>query len=150
MCEKTRIMFDSNIFDKLGDNIHLLAKRDDIDFCVTSLQIEEILSIPDKKRDVRLSTGMALCELRPKIVPTPFTFDYINFRHFTFASEPNYWKLLKESRSNRNDALIAATAIRENCFLITDDTNLLKRMKKISAMAMTYSEFYSKFLQPNQ
>ena len=133
---KTKIMFDTNAYDKLQNNIptlkHTLQKYD---FYVSSIQITEILAIPDEKKDIRNNNLRNLIELRPTLVPTPFTFDHLNFSSFSFSPEPSYWHILKESKANRNDALIAATAIHEDCRLVTDDKDLLRRMKLLEKPA---------------
>lgn len=142
---KTKVMFDTNAFDKIQSNISCIRQnRDKYDFYITSIQIKELLAIPESKRDLRERNITNIIELRPTLIPIPFSWDYIDFTNFSFSVEPSYWAVLKGSKSNRNDALIAATAIHEDCLLVTEDIELLKRMEKLNKPAITFDEFISK------
>ena len=48
--------------------------------------------------------------------------------------------ILKTTRSNINDALIASSAISHEYILVTDDNELRRKMKKNNYEVMTYSE----------
>ena len=139
---KTKVMFDTNAFDLLQKsmvNLQQLSKK--YSFYISRIQIEEIAAIPDTKKDVREKNVVSIIELHPTLIPTPFSWDAIDFSHFSFQREGSYWKILKETKANLNDALIAATAIHEDCTLITEDTELLRKMRALNKPAMTFSEF---------
>ena len=141
-------MFDSNVFDLVKEDIPLLRKwNTEIEVYVTSVQIEELKSIPDAKKAVREMNLMALEQLSPECLATIFTFDRIDFSYFSFQSNVSYGKILKESKSNINDAIIGATAIHEGCILITNDTELFKKVNKAKAgSAMNYTDFCATYL----
>ena len=143
---KKKIMFDTNAFDKVQENNSEIRKKTDkYDYYITAIQIQEILAIPENKKDIRDQNLFNIIELRPTLVPTPFTWDYFDFSQFSFSVEPAYWKVLKDAKSNRNDALIAATAIQEGCILVTNDTELLRKMKMLDKSAITFDTFISDY-----
>ena len=140
-------MFDTNAYDKACENIALIKRsKRKCEFYITGIQIKEVASIPDSKKEKRESLLLSIVDLRPRIVPTPFTFDYISFSHFSFNSCPEYYRILKESKVNRNDALIAATAIYEDCTLVTDDKELIKKMNQMRKDVVTFGEFMQRFV----
>ena len=143
-----KVMFDTNAFDKACADSWLIKRHlDKFSIFVTSVQIEELSNIPDERKTVRLDNFLTLCDLRPCLIPTVFTFDRIDFAHFSFETEPLYDYLIKENKSNLHDALIGATAYHEGCILITDDKDLSKRMKQADdSMVMSYEEFKANFL----
>lgn len=137
-----KVMFDTNAFDKAINNIALISKHlDTISIYITDVQIIEIANIPDSKKAKRSQIFSCLCSIRPILIPHPFTFDRLDFGHFSFQIEPKYRDILKETGSNKNDALIAATAIHEGCTLVTNDDELTKRVLSVSEKVMTFEDF---------
>lgn len=140
--EKIRIMFDTNAFDKIKSDVPLLKNATEkYEFYITSIQIEELAAIPDDKKNIRISNLKNLCQIRPIVVPTPFTFDHVDFGCFTFHSEPKYSQFLNENKSNMNDALIAAAATYEKCILVTDDKWITHKMELAKENVMSYQNF---------
>lgn len=137
-----KVMFDANAFDNAINCVHAIKEHlDTIDVFVTDIQIEEIASIPDAKIEKRIAVFDCLCDLRPKLIPHVFTFDRINFNHFSFVTEPKYMEILKKSGKNQNDALIAATAISEGCILVTDDKEMAKLTRDAGGEVISFKEF---------
>ena len=142
-----KIMFDTNAYDKARKNISLIRRgKKQCEYYITEIQIKEVASIPDNKKEERKSDLLSIVELRPRIVPIPFSFDYISFAHFSFNVCPDYWHILKKSKANRNDALIAATAIYEGCTLVTDDKELIKKMVRLGKDVVTFDEFLQRYI----
>ena len=140
-------MFDSNSFDKMNKDIHIIKKtKNEIEYYVTGIQVNELARIPDKKEKTRINNFMNLCEINAKLVATPFTFDYIDFRQLSFNISNAYDELLNQNKSNKNDALIGATAIIEQCLLVTDDKRLQDKMKKLGYEAISYDEFIEQYV----
>ena len=134
-------MFDTNAFDKAIGNVPYIKKYlDRIEIFITTIQIKEIANIPDCKKKTRIDDFLCLAELRPKLIPCIFTFDHFDFAHPSFKAEPSYWKILKENKGNQNDALIAATSIHEGCILITNDSELKKKVQSASGRAKSFEE----------
>lgn len=142
------VMFDTNAFDQASVDIHMFkSKQQTFTIYITSVQVEELAKIPDSRKKIRIENLQTLCSLRPMLIPTVFSFDKLNFNFFSFKTEPAYAKVIKQSKGNINDALIAATAIHENCLLVTDDIELSKRIKAVPYDAvMTYQEFKDTYL----
>ena len=136
-----RIMLDSNIFDEVAKNKSIFktaVEHGIVDFYVTSIQIEEIASIPDTKKEKRICIFQSFTELRPRIVPTPFSFSRIDFANVSFEPGPDFSFIPNGSEKDR---LIAETAIHEKCTFVTNDDRLVKRIKKRGYPAMRYDEF---------
>ena len=135
-------MFDTNAFDNLYEaKLNYEQIRDKYEVYITTIQKAEMLNIPDSKKEKREKLLAIISLLSAKTVPTPFTWNHIDFSHLSFSSEPSYWTILKQTKSNKHDALIAATAVHNGCILVTDDTDLLKRMKRINRPVFTFAEF---------
>lgn len=143
---KLKVMFDTNAFDKAIENVSFIKKHlDRISIYITPIQVEELANIPDVKWDARKAAFLCLAELRPLIVPCIFTFDHVDFSHFSFQMEPSYWEILKDNKGNLNDALIAATSIHEKCVLITNDIELAKRVHSVSGGVKSFEDFMGLF-----
>lgn len=146
--EKTKIMFDSNAFDRMNNDILRIKNSVHIcDYYVTSVQVRELCEINDSKKEKRTSNIMNLCEIRAKLVCTPFTFDYIDFGHLNFEGSQIYPKLLKQNKSNVKDALIGATAAEEGCILVTEDVELRNKMLNANQKVLSYDEFIEKYIE---
>ena len=140
-----RIMFDTNAFDELyKTSPDFECIRKEYEIYITTIQEAEILNIPDSMKDKRAQILAIISQLGAKIVPTPFTWDHIDFSMFSFSSEPSYWTILKHTKGNKQDALIAATAIHNGCILITEDKDLLRRMKRINEPAFSFVQFINR------
>ena len=146
--EKIRIMLDTNAFDKLievgGIDVSYSEK---IQFFITNIQIKELASIPDEKIDKRINVFMMVCNLRPTIIPIAFSFSNLTFSHLKYSGGEIVSDIRKENGSNEKDALIADAAVKEGCILITNDSELSKKMLKINKQAMTYENFALKYMQ---
>ena len=65
-----KIMFDSNIFDKLPEFIELIHNSStQYEYYITTIQIDELCEIPDSKIDIRKRNILMLAALRAKLVP---------------------------------------------------------------------------------
>lgn len=136
-----RVMFDSNAFDDVAKDITLLkaaSEKGQIEYYVTSIQIEEIANIPDEKKETRLCVFRNFAELRPRIVPVPFSFSCIDFSCFSFDTGPS---LPFFPSSYEKDMLIAKAAIYENCIFVTNDARVVKKLNKNGYLALYYPEF---------
>ena len=139
---KKRVMFDSNTFDKAIEHIDEIKQHlDTIEIYVTNLQKEEICNISDDKKELREADLNCFYELNTIEIPPVFTFDHMDFAHFSFVTEPKYHVILKKTGSNWVDALIGATAISEGCMLITDDTGLTTKMHAAGGQVESFDSF---------
>lgn len=140
---KKKIMFDTNVFDKLQTIIEKLEKTtDNYEYYITTIQIDEIASIPDTKIETRKMNILLLARLRAIIVPLSFC--VLGKARLGYAKMGNgliYHNMLNENKNNLGDALIADTSVSEECTLITEDIKLYKKMKLNNYDAMTLNDF---------
>ncbi len=138
-----KIMFDSNIFDKLPEFIELIHNSStQYEYYITTIQIDELCEIPDSKIDIRKRNILMLAALRAKLVP--ISVFILGRAHLGFArlGEGNiYKKILNETGSNIEDAAIADTAVFEGCTLITEDSRFFDKMKSNGYEVMNFSDF---------
>ena len=142
-----KVMFDCNSFSKLLElndwQTFLTKAREKYEFCVASIQVEELAQIRDKDMEKRIRHILCLCEMKATIVATSFVFGEARFGFFAFADENDttYEDLLNENKSNVRDAMIGDAAKREGCLLITNDGRFIKKLHKNSIDTMTFEEF---------
>lgn len=147
---KQRVLIDNNCIDTLGvfSDIykHLTSQYE---FCVSSIIVEELASIPDDKMEKRIKTFIALSKAEVK-----FVLDAIKIYGVTrydccrYADEKTrkvYHEILNESGNNVKDAIIAATAAYENCILLTNDKELYKKMKEHGYAVMSFDELKAQY-----
>jgi len=140
-----KIMFDTNVFDKLPKIIEKIKKSAEVqyEYYITTIQIEELCEIPDTKKDIRVKNILMLAELRAKLVPISLLI--LNGRarlgYVRLGSGEVYRKIVKSNGSNTDDAVIADTAVSEGCTLITEDKALYTRMKNNGYDVMYLDDF---------
>lgn len=139
-----KIMFDSNIFDKLPEFIDLLHKSStQYEYYVTTIQIDELCEIPDSKIDIRKRNILMLADLRARLVPISVCVlnGRARFGYARLGEGEVYRKILNENSSNIDDAIIADTAAFEGCTLITEDSKFYGKMKTNDYDVMSFSDF---------
>jgi rRNA-processing protein FCF1 len=144
---KERIMFDSNSFDKMRTSGELgrIAASEKFEYYITSVQIEEIGNMPDKKKEERKDNLLALCSLRAHLVPIPAIVGYARSGLCLPVGDDDVLSdLLTVTRSNTRDAMIGSAAKRERCTVVTDDVRYSKKLKQNGIPTMTYQEFVQK------
>lgn len=139
-----KIMFDSNIFDRLPkiiDKIKDSAEKQ-YEYYITTIQVEELCKIPDEKMETRVRNIIMLADLRPKLVPTSlFVLGRARLGYAKLGYGEVYNKILNNNKSNIEDAIIADTAVSEGCTLVTEDKDLYDRMLKNGYNVMYFSQF---------
>lgn len=141
---KGRIMFDSNSFDKMhaSGELEKIATSEKYEYYITSIQIEEIGSIPDEKEAERIDNLLALCCIRAHLVPIPSVVGNARVGLCLPVGDDDVLSdLLTVTRSNTHDAIIGSAAKREGCTVVTDDIRYSKKLKQNSIPTMTYDEF---------
>lgn len=146
-----KIMFDSNAFSSLLESdldwTSFFHKCDGkYEFYVTALQIEELMEIPESKKELRIQHMLCLCQMRAKMVPNILVLDYSRLGFSVLADEKDttYEDLLFETGSNVKDAMIGEAAKREGCTLVTDDAKFISKLNKVGIPTMTFDEFFKK------
>ena len=75
------------------------------------------------------------------VYTTPAIYGKIKYGLAKYGGDKDAFnKILKTTRSNINDALIASSAISHEYILATDDNELRRKMKNNNYEVMTYSE----------
>lgn len=138
-----KIMFDTNVFDKLPEFIELIRdSATQYEYYITTIQIDELCDIPDHKIDIRKRNFLMLADLRARLVPlSVFILGYARLGYARLGEGEVFNKILNSNRSNIEDAAIADTAVYEGCTLITNDDDLYERMKKNGYDVMKFDDF---------
>ena len=140
---KKKIMIDCNIFDKMiFDKKLLLQSLDEYEYFIISLQYDELKRIPDSKKEWRESLLLLIDELKITTVYTlPAIYGKAKYGLAKYGGDTTaYYKILKSTRRNINDALIASAAISHKYILVTEDDELRRKMKNNNYEVMTYFE----------
>jgi len=126
-----KIMFDTNVFDKLPEFIELIRdSATQYEYYITTIQIDELCDIPDHKIDIRKRNFLMLADLRARLVPlSVFILGCARLGYARLGEGEVFNKILNSNRSNIEDAAIADTAVYEGCTLITNDDDLYERMR---------------------
>lgn len=146
-----KFMFDSCAFDKL---LYFKSKKMlkenakfDIEYYITSVQIAELCKTPNEEKRIKLILNLSI--MRPKIIPTTsFILGYARLGYSMLGDGEIYKKLLNNNSSNVKDAIIAETANKEDCCLVTEDRKLFKSMKKNNYKVIDFDEFHNCILLP--
>lgn len=52
---RTKIMFDSNSFDRMNEDINKLKKaKDKLEYYITGIQVRELAEISDERKQIRI------------------------------------------------------------------------------------------------
>lgn len=147
-----KVMLDSNVFDRLPEFIDIFKKgQKDIEYYITTVQIDELCEIKDDKVETRKNRILMLAILRPTLVPiSVFALNGRAYLGYARLGEGEVFKkMLTGNDKDIDDAIIADTAVYEHCTLITDDKRLYNRMKRNNYDVMTIDEFIA-FLGKNE
>ncbi len=144
---KIKVIFDSHIFDKIVDgdlDINLLEKnKEQYEFYITHIQIDEINRCPDEEKRAKLL--LFKTKIRPIVIPTEsIVLGTSRFGESKFGDGELLEKLRKDNPKHTKDALIGETAIRNNLLLVTNDDILCKRVNSNGGTAITLEEFMKK------
>ena len=138
-----KIMFDSNAIDRLSTiNLGDLGNIENYEFYVPVTLLEELASMPDEKKELRILNLITYAVLRPiMVISSVSIFDHSRFDLCRFGEGEVYSKILNGSGSNINDAIIADTSVTEGCTLVTNDVRLFKKMRSNDYSAMLFDDF---------
>ena len=144
-----KFMFDTNAFTALINSpmdwtTFFQSRKREIEFIITSVQIEELAEISDAYKEKRVKHFLCLCSMNPKLIPTMGVVGYtrLGLSIFGGGEEVNvYDSLLNKEKNNICDAIIGAAAYREKCILITDDKRFRKKLISNGINTKTFEEF---------
>lgn len=143
-------MLDTNAYDafieSVKNGLSITDFLNNYELLITKIQLNEISALKEKDPEKWLELEATIKRLSPKLVPIPFTFDYIDFSNFSFVPEKTYSKILKPTKSNLFDALIAAASECEGCTLITHDKKLITKAKKAGCSWCDNEVFFAPYI----
>lgn len=137
-------MFDSNIFDKLPSFIDVIHhSMVNHEYHITTIQVEELCEIPDCKIEIRKRNILMLADMRAKLVPASVCVvgERARIGYVKIGTGSVYSQIINENNSNRDDAIIADTAVSEGCTLVTADIRFLNKMNSYGYSAISFDEF---------
>ncbi len=142
--DKIKVIFDSNIYDLIANgtlNVSLLfTKKDDFEFYITHIQIDEINKCPDEDKRARLFLFKS--KLSPIVIPTEsFILGTSRLGEARLGDGKILEEIRKENLNHTEDALIGETAIKNNLLLITEDNQLKKKVISLNGKVMDLEEF---------
>lgn len=141
---KTKVILDSNIYDLIASgnlSIDLLSeKKEDFEFYITHIQIDEINKCPDE--DKRSKLFLFMSKLSPIVIPTEsFILGKSRLGEARLGDAEILEEIRKENLNHTEDAIIGETAIKNNLVLITEDIKLKNKINSLNGNSMDLKEF---------
>ena len=140
------IIFDTNIFRKIIDglinleDIKKIKEKNNFISFTTHIQMDELNSC----KDIELKTELLKIfkEIEQEFIPTEgIVFDTSKFNMANFSNNNLLDEIKNDNPKNIEDALIGATAIKNNLILVTNDKNLKNKVIKNGGKAIDLKEF---------
>ncbi len=147
--ENLRILLDNNIIDKINDILnYLIEKSLHVEVFICSTILEELASIPDTKKEIRIINLLQLAKLEAKFVnDSVIVWDNSRWDFSDWSNGIIYNNNVNDSHNNVHDAIIAETSVKHNCYLITDDKRLYNKMRKHNYKVLSLSELKEILIQ---
>ena len=138
-----KILIDNNSVDFILENEETFIKATKkYSFYICTSVVEELANIPDTKQNKRVSLFISLCKFGATFInDSCFVLGYARFGVSNLGEGKVYKEILNESKNNVRDSIIADTAVTNQCILLTNDSNLYKKMKKLNYQVMNFTEF---------
>lgn len=138
-----KILLDNNAIDQIANNIDFIKAHKEISFYICREIAEEVSRKSDTYNP--LTNIISLFKIAPSYLPNSvFVLGHSLLDGESQFCDKNtasvYENILKETKSNIPDAIIAATAVSNGCTLITYDSELYKKMKKYGYSVITFEE----------
>ena len=138
-----KILLDNNAIDQVAKNIDFIKEHKEISFYICREVAEEVSA----KSGTYFATGNVISLLKAGVSYLPNAVFILGHSLLDGESEfcdertgSVYDNILYENKSNVSDAIIASTAVSNNCILLTYDSRLYKRMKKFGYEVITFEE----------
>lgn len=137
-----KVILDSNVFDDVvKGKIDLdIFEKNNIEVCITHIQVDEINECPDKEKRALLFNSMTA--LRPEKIPSEsFVIGMSRIGEAKITDGDHIIERLKNSNIKRtNDAIIGETAIKNDLILITNDKRFKNKVIELGGHAMDTEE----------
>ena len=140
---KDKILIDNNTVDFILENEQLFIKANKkYKFFVCTSVVEELAKIPDTKKDRRIRLFISFSKFGATFInDSCFALGYSRFGVSNLGECKVYKEILNESKNNIRDAIIADTAVTNDCILLTNDTDFYNKMKNLNYRVMNFKEF---------
>lgn len=142
---KQRIIFDSNIFDKLiigelSNNEIEDSKINGFEYFITHVQTDEISKCSDEEKRKKLTLFFVV--LKPTVVGTEsFVIGTSRLGFAKLSDGQTFEKLRKGNLKYTNDALIGEVALKNDLVLVSEDKQLRNKVNSESGKAISFKEF---------
>ena len=137
-----KILLDNNAVDKLAQNLDLIKFHPEIEFYICKEAVEEVSNNktynPTYNVIALLKVGVSYLPNAVFILGHSLLDGQSTFSNALSADV--YKNVLNENGSNIADAIIAATAVANNCVLLTDDKRLITKMQLNGYPVMTFKD----------
>jgi rRNA-processing protein FCF1 len=143
--QKTKIILDTDVLNKLADNFPSHDWFDKIkqryEVMTTHIQIDQLNNCEEKEKRGKLS--LVHSKLSPLVIPTESgVFGLSRFGEFKFSDDKSTFQDIQKGNLKHNpDALIGETAIKQNLLLITNDVKLKKKVNGSGGKAINLEDF---------
>ncbi len=137
-----KILLDNNAFDQIVENFDLFqkAKTNNI-FFVSPSALEELANMSDIKKEKRITNLISLAQLEPKfLLDAVGVIGYSRCGCCMVSKGEIFNNILGDSNSVR-DAILAETAVKNKCYLLTEDIRLYKKMRKFKYNVLNIEDF---------
>lgn len=134
-------MFDTTVFnDILSKKINMEKFPEKFHYFVTHIQWDELNRTSDLEVKENLLKIFELIEIQE--IPTESTsFDISKFNKAKFGNGKTFEELRRGKLKHTQDALIAETAMKNNLILVTNDKELLRKVKKLKGKVVALEDF---------
>jgi len=141
---KIKVIFDSNIYDLIADGFldinSLLGKKEEFEFYITHIQIDEINKCSDEEKRARLFLFKS--KLSPIVIPTESVICGISrYGEAKYGGGQIIKEIIKGNLKHTKDALVGETAIKNNFLLVTEDNQLKNKVNSFNGRAVSLEEF---------
>ncbi len=151
MDKKLKIMLDTNVYDKLieqkSEILGLLKDRTEI--FITHVQYDQLREMSSKKLDKHKKIFEIIEYFNPNKIPTVSAcFGMSNWDEVGWGDETGNFEAIQVNNINHSaDALIAETAKKNECILITEEkgsTSLRNKSPRIDLECINFNELITK------
>lgn len=137
------IMFDTNSFDKLVEDLDVVINSDKKNrYYITYVQKQELDNIPSIKKEKKdcLLKMVTILNIE-QTLSSVFVLNSTPIGSGKLGDGKVFNELLNESGNNREDAIIGDTSVNENCTLVTNDNQLYNKMISYNYKVLKFEEF---------
>lgn len=146
---KEKLFFDNNAIDFVQENQKMFFElKNHFDYYISPTALEELANIKDDYKERRIKNLICLIEMSPHFLyDSVFIFDYSRWNCACLGNGDVYKQILNPSKNNIRDAIIADTAVVNNCILLTNDKQLYNKMHNLGYACFNLADitdYYSK------